>query len=91
MLVEDFLESQGLERMEWPAQSSDLNPIEHVWKYLASKEAASSTSLRSLHHHEQGLVRAWSSIPTEMSENFISSMGNRCRQCVAVRGGHISY
>ncbi|GFV10619.1 transposable element Tcb2 transposase [Trichonephila clavipes] len=29
-LVEDFLFDEGIERMEWPACSPDMNPIEHV-------------------------------------------------------------
>ncbi|GFV01454.1 DDE_3 domain-containing protein [Trichonephila clavipes] len=29
-IVEEYLEDHGLDRMEWPARSPDLNPIEHL-------------------------------------------------------------
>ncbi|GFV53485.1 transposable element Tcb2 transposase [Trichonephila clavipes] len=29
-LVENMLEAETIQRMEWPACSTDLNPIEHV-------------------------------------------------------------
>ncbi|GFV06843.1 transposable element Tcb2 transposase [Trichonephila clavipes] len=66
-IVEEYLENHGLERMEWPARSPDLNPTEHLWEHL------------------------WSSLPIPVSDNLINSMGNRCRQCIQVRGGHIPY
>lgn len=91
LLVEDYLEGHGLERMEWPAQSPDLNPIEHVWDYLGRHVAALSPPPRSLHELEQGLLRVWSSLPISVSDNLIGSMESRCRQCIAVRGGHIPY
>ncbi|GFS49153.1 transposable element Tcb2 transposase [Trichonephila clavipes] len=38
-LVEDSLFEEGIVRMEWPACSSDMNPIEHVWNALERRVA----------------------------------------------------
>ncbi|GBN08931.1 hypothetical protein AVEN_225655-1 [Araneus ventricosus] len=49
-----------LERMDWSAQSLNLNPKEHVWDYLGRQVAAESTSPRSLNELEQALFHEWS-------------------------------
>ncbi|GFW33401.1 transposable element Tcb2 transposase [Trichonephila clavipes] len=90
-IVEEYLEDHGLERMEWPARSPDLNLIEHLWDYLDREVAALNPPPRSLHELKQGLLCVWSSLPIPVSDNLINSMGNRCRQCIQVRGGHIPY
>ncbi|GFT84358.1 transposable element Tc3 transposase [Trichonephila clavipes] len=90
-IVEEYLDDHGLERMEWPARSPDLNPIEHLWDYLGREVAALNPPPRSLHELKQGLLCVWSSLPIPVSDNLINSMGNRCRQCIQVRGGHIPY
>ncbi|GFY28817.1 DDE_3 domain-containing protein [Trichonephila clavipes] len=38
--AEQLLESEDIERIDWPARSPDLNPIEHVCYFLGRRLAA---------------------------------------------------
>ncbi|GBL97726.1 hypothetical protein AVEN_248667-1 [Araneus ventricosus] len=91
VVVESYLEGHGLERMEWPAQSPDLNLIEPLWDYLGRQVAVLSPPPRLLDELEQSLLRVWSSLPISVSDNLIDTMESRRRQCIQVRGGHIPY
>ncbi|GFT33635.1 transposable element Tcb2 transposase [Trichonephila clavipes] len=42
VLIDDFLETENIQRMSWPENSSDLNSIEHVWDMLGRQIAAIS-------------------------------------------------
>ncbi|GFU23955.1 transposable element Tc3 transposase [Trichonephila clavipes] len=91
LAVEELLESEDITRMDWPAYSPDLNPIEHVWDALGRRIAARLHHLENIQQLKQMLIEEWALLPQEMLHQLVLSMRRRCEATIAVRGGHIPY
>ncbi|GFS96712.1 transposable element Tcb2 transposase [Trichonephila clavipes] len=89
--AEQLLESEDIERMEWPARSPDLNPIEHVWNFLGRRLAARTLLPVTIRELRLALQDEWAAVPQQLIDTLILSMGRRCETCLAVRGDHIPY
>ncbi|GFX29817.1 transposable element Tcb2 transposase [Trichonephila clavipes] len=90
-LMENMLEAETIQRVEWPACSPDLNPIEHVWDMLGRRIAARPRPPATVRDLEIALLEEWNSIPQSLIDNLIASMANRCAAVLAVRGDHTPY
>ncbi|GFT21650.1 transposable element Tcb2 transposase [Trichonephila clavipes] len=90
-LVEDFLFEEGIVRMEWPAYSSDMNPIEDVWDALGRRVAGRQPPSQTLQELIRALLKEWDRIPQLVSNSFIDFMPQRCSTLLAVRGNHNPY
>ncbi|GFS81765.1 transposable element Tc3 transposase [Trichonephila clavipes] len=91
LAVKELLESEDITRMDWPAYSPDLNPIEHVWDVLRRRIAARSHHPENTQQIKQMLIEEWALLPQEMLHQLVLSMRRRCKATIAVRGGHIPY
>ncbi|GFT05659.1 transposable element Tc1 transposase [Trichonephila clavipes] len=89
--AEQLLESEDIERMDWPARSPDLNPIEHVWDFLGRRLAPRTLPPVTIQEFRLALQNEWAAMPQHLLDTLILSMGRRCETCLAVRGYHIRY
>ncbi|GFX55511.1 transposable element Tcb2 transposase [Trichonephila clavipes] len=89
--AEQLLKSEDIERMDWPAGSPDLNPIEHVWDFLGRRLAARTLPPVTIRELRLALQDEWAAMPQQLIDTLILSMGRRCETCLAVRGDPIPY
>ncbi|GFV58078.1 transposable element Tcb2 transposase [Trichonephila clavipes] len=89
--AEQLLESEDIERMDWPVRSPDLNPIEHVWDFLGRRLAARTLPPVTIRELRLALQDEWAAMPQQLIDILILSMGRRCETCLAVKGDHIPY
>ncbi|PSN31491.1 hypothetical protein C0J52_27635 [Blattella germanica] len=80
-----MLEVEGIKLMQWPACSSGLNPIKHVWDALGMRitcRPAPPTTAPELHI---ALMEEWPRISQELVANLIASISHSCEALLAVR------
>lgn len=89
-LVTQYLQEHNIEVLEWPANSPDLNPIEHLWDVL-QRRLRDRPAAANLNDLAEMLQEEWNNIPREIIENLINSMPRRCQEVRLARGGHTHY
>lgn len=61
--------------LEWPAQSPDLNPIEHLWEHLDRQ--IHKKALSSLAELKKVILSEWEKIPASVTKKLVDSMPRR--------------
>ena len=75
--------------LDWPAQSPDLNPIEHLWYQLKRKLNAYPTHPSNTHELEARIETEWYKITKEECLRYIDSMPKRISKVIKAKGGPI--
>ncbi|KAI3370054.1 hypothetical protein L3Q82_024855 [Scortum barcoo] len=90
-VCQQFLQDEGIDAMDWPARSPDLNPIEHIWDIMSRSIHQRHVAPQTVQELADALVQVWEEIPQETIRHLIRSMPRRCREVIQARGGHTHY
>ncbi|GFT14556.1 transposable element Tc1 transposase [Trichonephila clavipes] len=91
LAVQDCLDSEGIQRLVWPARSPDLNPIENVWDALERQVAGRNYPPTNKNTLIRALTEEWDKLPQQLLDNVVQSMVRRVECCITLHGGHIPY
>ncbi|GFX93999.1 transposable element Tcb1 transposase [Trichonephila clavipes] len=89
-IVDECLQSEDITRMNWPAYSPDLNPIEHMWDILGRRIATRYPPPTCLPELRRALLYECCNILRDQIDNLILSMPRR-KACIASSGRHTPY
>lgn len=90
-IVNEFFQQQNITRMEWPALSPDLNPIENVWDALQRRMLDREMEPHGIEELANALQEEWEAIQGDLINNVIRSMPQRCQEVIRSRGGPTHY
>lgn len=91
-ITRQFMDEVGIQTMDWPALSPDLNPIEHLWDELKRKVRARNPAPASIGELKTALEEEWERLPQKLvKKKLIRSMKNRLRSVIQARGGNTKY
>lgn len=82
--------SLGLNRLEHPPSSPDLNPIEAMWKEV-KYQVARMPRASNLEQLKQQILVAWNNIPIDFVNRLILGMPARRLAVLKAKGLHTPY
>ncbi|GFW99494.1 transposable element Tcb1 transposase [Trichonephila clavipes] len=91
LAVQDCLDSEGIQRLVWPARSPDLNPIKNVWDALGKQVAGRNYPPTNKNTLIRALTEEWDKLPQQLLGNVVQSMVRHVECCITLYGGHIPY
>jgi hypothetical protein len=86
-----WLEDHNITVLKWPAQSPDLNPIEHLWELLKRRLNAYDTAPTGMLELWERVETEWERISKEDCLHLIESMPRRIHAVIKARGGYTKY
>jgi transposase len=96
-VTQDFFETHGIQILDWPSNSPDLNPIENLWAilkgkvekrvnvWLMKKKTLSTSEFQSIIYQE------WEGLDSDIFLRLATSMENRLLEVIKCEGKKIDY
>ena len=81
----------NLEVMDWPAQSPDLNPIEHFWSHVSRELKRKTGILQSKEELWEELQEILGETNRDLCRKLIGTMSRRIIDVIKAKGGYTKW
>jgi transposase len=89
--TKEWLEDREVEVLQWPAQSPDLNPIEHLWFHVKCELNKYKPQPRNKDELWERLQAVWEAITPKKCLKLIETMPRRIQAILKAKGGHTKW
>ena len=83
-IVKNWIQQKHLQVLDWPSQSPDLNPIEHIWIHI--KRCLSRKKFPNKGQLFDAIQNEIHRIHPERLAALVDSMPRRCKAVIKARG-----
>ncbi len=77
--------------LKWPAQSPDLNPIEHLWDVVEREIRIMDVQPTNLQQLHDAIMSIWTKISEECFQHLVESMPQRIKAVLKAKRGPTRY
>ncbi|OXA40190.1 Transposable element Tcb1 transposase [Folsomia candida] len=84
-----FFKKNKMTVLDWPPQSPDLNPIEHLWDHI--EREIRKTPIPNKTELQKRIIEAWNATSPEVTGHLVDSMNRRCTAVLEAKGGPTRY
>ena len=89
-MTRQFLVTNNINVLDWPANSPDLNPIEQVWDELG-RRVRRNHAIHTVNDLSAALQVEWANLHAPFIQHYVNSMRRRITVCIAQNDGHMRY
>ena len=83
----DYLNTNEIRTLKWPACSPDLNPIENLWGLIVRDVYLDNKQYATVNELKIAILNAWSRIDVQVLNNLAMSIPRRLLSVVKNAGG----
>jgi transposase len=90
-LAKQWRESMDIQSLQWPPNSPDLNPIEHIWYILKTTIQKMEPRPMTIPSTIAAIRKAWNKLDVNILNNLVESMPDRLAAVIQAKGGNTKY
>lgn len=87
-VVQRWLRENNVPVLDWPSQSPDLNPIEHLWNEVDRQLRKLPTKISSKEVLWECIEEVWNNIDPEFLKKLVETMPERVNDVIRAKGGY---